>query len=329
MRSGIYKITNKLNNKSYIGLSKNVESRLNEHSRNFGYKSYSATKQLYFAFQEYGKDNFSFEILERCPEEKLGERENYYIKKYNSFKNGYNQSWGGEGSSSETMLNKFNIDLEIFVFDRQKYENKDWIVRELKSYTQKIDKMSKKNLNLFIIGWFRKRSLLRWKSKAHDLKQRIIQIERNTEIRKERYQSVSSAFEEHKKFDYYCDDSFYVGVVQFLSKRFQKNNTKYVNTWFEEMEGDLIIQRNKLYTKIESKKSNSLRYEDFRRVYIKIYDRKIKFEFNLPQNFESNNTKQYYADDWNMVEKNFVAFYAYSDSEAIKIFDSIRYQIKI
>ena len=57
---GIYKITNKLTNKAYIGQSIDIKRRWKEHRYNIG----SNKNPLYLDFEKYGLDNFSFEILE-------------------------------------------------------------------------------------------------------------------------------------------------------------------------------------------------------------------------------------------------------------------------
>lgn len=90
--TGIYKITNKINNKSYIGQSNNIERRKRE------YFDWNKTSIQYIdrIIRDLGKENFSFEVLEECPLEKLTEREKYYIKKYNSFYDGYNKTKGGQ-----------------------------------------------------------------------------------------------------------------------------------------------------------------------------------------------------------------------------------------
>ena len=93
MKIGIYKLTNIINGKSYIGQSTNIERRWSD------YKSLCCTSQplIYNALKKYGIKNFTFEILEECKKEELNERERYYIKKYNSFgENGYNLTSGGE-----------------------------------------------------------------------------------------------------------------------------------------------------------------------------------------------------------------------------------------
>ena len=82
---GIYKITNNLNNKCYIGQSVHIERRFSEHCFP------SKKSQISLAIQKYGKENFSFEIIEECSVEKLNEREQFWIKYYNSLSpNGYN-----------------------------------------------------------------------------------------------------------------------------------------------------------------------------------------------------------------------------------------------
>ena len=82
---GIYKITNLLNNKSYIGQSVHIHRRWQEHC-NPNNKS-----QIAQAIQRYGKENFRFEVLEECAKTDLNKRENYWIEFYNTLApNGYN-----------------------------------------------------------------------------------------------------------------------------------------------------------------------------------------------------------------------------------------------
>lgn len=96
MSCGIYKITNLINDKSYIGQSIHIEERWRKH-RNYSFEY--AEYPLYRAFRKYGLENFSFEILEYCQENELNEKEKYYISLYQTFGQGYNQTEGGEGTS--------------------------------------------------------------------------------------------------------------------------------------------------------------------------------------------------------------------------------------
>lgn len=96
MTIGIYKITNLINNNCYIGQSKNIEKRwkreiadaLNSNAESYNYP-------LSKAIRKYGLKNFSFEIIEICLQEELNQKEQYWIKYFNSYNKGYNQNLGG------------------------------------------------------------------------------------------------------------------------------------------------------------------------------------------------------------------------------------------
>lgn len=91
--TGIYKITNMINGKSYIGQSIHIEQRWEEHL----YKS-SGCSLIKYALHKYGKENFDFSIIEECQQTKLNEREQYWIQFYDSFNSGYNLTLGGGGA---------------------------------------------------------------------------------------------------------------------------------------------------------------------------------------------------------------------------------------
>ena len=98
--TGIYKITNLVNGKMYIGQSIDIYKRWKEHNNiAFRTTSKSYNYPLYKAIRKYGIDNFKFEIIEECSIEKLNDKEIYYINKYNTCifnKNsfGYNMIFG-------------------------------------------------------------------------------------------------------------------------------------------------------------------------------------------------------------------------------------------
>lgn len=91
---GIYKITNILNNKVYIGQAKDIKKRLQEHMKCGLGIDCPANNKLYDAMKEDGLENFTFEILEECPVEDLNKKEKYYIEFYNSVSWGYNSQYG-------------------------------------------------------------------------------------------------------------------------------------------------------------------------------------------------------------------------------------------
>lgn len=101
----IYKITNDINGKIYIGKTYNsIEKRFKEHCKD-RLKRRCEQRPLYSAMNKYGVEHFHIELLEETdnPEEK----EKYWIEYYGSFKNGYNATKGGDG--------KFYVDVELIL----------------------------------------------------------------------------------------------------------------------------------------------------------------------------------------------------------------------
>ena len=92
---GIYKVTNKINGKVYIGQSVDIGRRWREHM--------TVKDDIYFhkAIQKYGVENFKWEVIEKCKKKDLDEREIYWIEYYDSFNKGYNCTKGGDGNSGE------------------------------------------------------------------------------------------------------------------------------------------------------------------------------------------------------------------------------------
>ena len=104
----IYKITNLINNKIYVGQTRfDILVRYKQHK-------YEAQKgqlnfPLYAAMRKYGIENFSIEIIEEIDDSLLDERESFWIKKLDSYvKNnkGYNCTYGGEGN---TIIDKLEV----------------------------------------------------------------------------------------------------------------------------------------------------------------------------------------------------------------------------
>lgn len=117
MTCGIYKITNTLNNKSYIGQSINIEERWKrEKSRAFQTNQPDYHSTLSRAFRKYGIQNFTFEILEECTELELDNLEQKYIQLYDTYFSGYNETLGGQnkgGFGNSYKLSKIQL-LEIY-----------------------------------------------------------------------------------------------------------------------------------------------------------------------------------------------------------------------
>lgn len=90
---GIYKITNQINGKVYIGQSIHILRRWEQHKQNVN----TGTSKIYQAMRKHGLNNFTFEVLEECSPDQLNDREVYWISYYNSFNSdkGYNMTPGG------------------------------------------------------------------------------------------------------------------------------------------------------------------------------------------------------------------------------------------
>ena len=94
--TGIYKITNIKTKECYIGQAIHIKDRFVEHAKcGLGIDTPAGNK-LYKAIQEFGLWNFSFEVLEICPQNQLNEKEKYYIDLYSSYDYGYNSTRGNK-----------------------------------------------------------------------------------------------------------------------------------------------------------------------------------------------------------------------------------------
>ena len=123
----IYCIKNDVNDKLYIGKTiYTIEHRFKEHIRDA--YNYKCNSKLHRAILKYGKEHFYIVLLEECSEEEASDKEKYYIQLYNSVKNGYNISYGGEG---EPQVNFDEIE-KLFL---QGYNFKE--IAEYTGHTQK------------------------------------------------------------------------------------------------------------------------------------------------------------------------------------------------
>lgn len=99
MNGYIYKITNDINDKVYIGKTNlTVEERFKEHCSDYK-KRIAENRPLYRAMNRYGKEHFTIDIIEECDISILSDREIYWINYYDSYHNGYNATLGGDGKT--------------------------------------------------------------------------------------------------------------------------------------------------------------------------------------------------------------------------------------
>lgn len=99
---GIYKIVCLGNNKIYIGKSVDIESRFKKHLSDLRLNKHHSI-YLQNSYNKYGENSLVFDIVEECDDnisqEELSLKEIKYIEEFNSFKDGFNETIGGEGRS--------------------------------------------------------------------------------------------------------------------------------------------------------------------------------------------------------------------------------------
>ena len=131
----IYKITNKVNNKVYIGITVDVKKRFTSHLNS------RLNYPLYKAFNKYGKDNFKFEIIKECEtRDEACFLEKKYIAEYKSNikKYGYNQTSGGENNCGSSNPRATLTDKDVLNIRKIRFSGKYDCHTIYKRYKDKI-----------------------------------------------------------------------------------------------------------------------------------------------------------------------------------------------
>lgn len=116
---GIYMFTNKIDHKSYIGQSRDIQRRYKEHKT-------KETENTVFhdAIKYYGFDNFDFEILEECDVSELNDKEIFYIEKLKTYEPyGYNQTHGGSFPHTNKLSSIHDVEKIIELLANTKLSN--------------------------------------------------------------------------------------------------------------------------------------------------------------------------------------------------------------
>lgn len=189
MRGFIYKITNKINGKSYIGQTiQSVKERFYQHC---AIKCNQAVLNMaiHKAISKYGKANFTLEVIEEVESTNLNEREKYWIKYYDSYNNGYNSTEGGQDGiklfknlDTESIIKEYESGKSLRVvsriFDVDKQTIKDLLARnKIKLRTTRTYKLSQKDREEIIkdlsLGLSRKEIISKWNISKSYLSQLI------------------------------------------------------------------------------------------------------------------------------------------------------------
>ena len=189
MRGFIYKITNTINSKSYIGQTiQNVKERFYQHCATKCSKVVS-NMAIHRAIKKYGKSNFTVEVIEEIDSTNLNDRERYWIKYYNSYNNGYNSTKGGQDGCKpfkdldvESIIKEYNIGKSLrtlgTIFKVDKQTIKDLLIRHnVELRTTRTYKLSQKDrdkvLEDFASGLSRKEIMIKWNISKSYLSQLI------------------------------------------------------------------------------------------------------------------------------------------------------------
>lgn len=178
MRGFIYKITNIINGKFYIGQTiQNVKERFYQHCATKCSKAVS-NMAIHRAIKKYGKSNFTVEVIEEIDSANLNDRERYWIKYYNSYNNGYNSTKGGQDGiklfknlDTESIVREYKSGKSLReigrLFNVDKQTIKDLLVRNnINLRTTKTYKLSQKDREDIIkdlsLGLSRKEIISKW-----------------------------------------------------------------------------------------------------------------------------------------------------------------------
>ena len=178
MRGFIYKITNKINGKSYIGQTiQSVKERFYQHCAT---KCSQAVLNMVIhkAITKYGKSNFTIEVIEEVESANLNDRERYWIRYYDSYNNGYNSTEGGQDGiklfknlDTESIVREYKSGKSLReigrLFNVDKQTIKDLLVRNnINLRTTKTYKLSQKDRKDIIkdlsLGLSRKEIISKW-----------------------------------------------------------------------------------------------------------------------------------------------------------------------
>lgn len=104
----IYKITNNLNDKIYIGKTiQKLSTRIYQHVWDSKSNKDNSNNKFHNAIRKYGENNFTVTIIDGAlSDSELKEKEKFWIKSYDSTVNGYNTTFGGDGVTNTKGIKK-------------------------------------------------------------------------------------------------------------------------------------------------------------------------------------------------------------------------------
>ncbi|PFD62313.1 GIY-YIG nuclease family protein [Bacillus thuringiensis] len=214
--TGIYKITNKINGKCYIGQSVNIPKRWENHRCMNSNHSYP----LYRAFKKYGLEKFSFEVLEYCSKDELEHKEYFYILLYDSVDNGYNQTFHTKNPLLDKAIMKKAIENMTINHRTEGYKEK---AREITKDLWKKDEYKNKLMRIFQSEEFKEKisraSKKLWEEKGDKILDSLRESWEDPEFRKKRSENQKKRFKdetyrEQNKKDLKKANAIYVEMMK-------------------------------------------------------------------------------------------------------------------
>lgn len=217
-KSGIYCILNLVNQKKYIGSSKNLQERLINHKCQL-LKNKHGNKILQNSWNKYYKDNFVYIILEYCEKEKLIEREQFYIDNLNPEFNIVKEVL--QHSSFGKKIHQYNL-------------NGDYI----KSYNYIIDACKENNIHQsticrFLNGTYNKGGNFLWSLDYVEKMKPYKKDLSNVNYFKKQVELIDcNTFEIIKTFNSFKECAKYLNCYQNEISKGIKNNRKFKKKYF-------------------------------------------------------------------------------------------------
>ena len=230
----IYKLTNKYNNKVYIGLTTStLERRLAQHH----YESrHNVNRPLYRAMRKYGEDAFLAEVIDTASSlDELKEKEKYWIKYYNSYGAngyGYNATTGGD-VRTHPPVPYLKIDLRNGKILKE-YAKAELCNKEHSGATQSADKIMEVQYTDYI--FIKKEKVKNFtdeqiKDYAFSLRPKVIcQLDKNNNLIR-RWINTSEILKEHPDYTKSCIFACLWGK--------RKTHKKYKWRYYEDWRNDL------------------------------------------------------------------------------------------
>lgn len=148
MKSGIYSITCKPNNKVYIGYTKDIKKRRGEHFVALR-KGKHVNTYLQEDWQNYGESMFKFERIEICDRSVLAEREDYWCKLLHVHKSEYGYNIARTDPSNKKYKRELVIENELINKSKRVYDKKEIV------YAKRTEKIKWRETIPQIIEWIK------------------------------------------------------------------------------------------------------------------------------------------------------------------------------